>query len=81
MAEIIKDYQWGLAPAPRTRYPYDEWFDGQTRKVTHGVDFHCKPQSLKANLGVKAKERGLDYRAKVDEAEGTVIFRASKPDA
>lgn len=40
MAKIIKQFTKGK-PGPKSKYNWDEWFDGQTRELTQGKDFTC----------------------------------------
>jgi hypothetical protein len=41
-------------------YPWDEWSNGQTYRIEHGVDFFCSTVSMIANLKRCANREGVD---------------------
>ena len=45
------------------RYPWDEWLDGQVRRLKAGVDFQCSPDSLEVTARRQASKRkaGLSF--------------------
>lgn len=63
----------GFAP----RYPWDEWFDGQTRKAVKGEDFKIAAANFRHTIKAAARRRGLDVRTRVDG--DSVIFKTSRP--
>ncbi len=44
---------------PYGRYPWDQWTDGQWRRIVHGVDFHVVPPNMRVMLYSRAKRDGL----------------------
>ena len=46
MAEIIEDFGKITHGGKKNKYPYDEWFDGQVRKLTRGTDFDVVPMNF-----------------------------------
>lgn len=60
MAEIVPDNT--MPPRGKGRaakYPWDEWADGQTRKITQGEDYTCKTNSMAVQIRQRASDRGL----------------------
>lgn len=79
MAEIIEDDSL----KPRRRYPWDEWADGQTRRIRRGVDFDTSAGSMRVQLYQEARRRGLKVTAALSGvvgAEDTVTFRFYRPE-
>lgn len=55
MSKIISE----MPEVPKTKYPWDEWFDGQTRLLEPGVDFHVRPDAFRSGAYARAKVAGL----------------------
>ena len=58
MAEVIQEFT-RKARTRAEKYPYDEWFDGQKRRLSVGDDFAAKPSVFRGTLYSAAKRRGL----------------------
>tara|TARA_R110000824_G_scaffold207256_1_gene392559 strand:+ start:713 stop:1027 length:315 start_codon:yes stop_codon:yes gene_type:complete len=68
MAEILEDYKF-----PRySKYPFDEWFDGQIRELVMGIDFDVPIPSMRASIYNAAFRKHLRVRTHVT-ASGTLI--------
>lgn len=81
MAEIL-DGAAGLTP--RRRYPWDEWTDGQTRRIAKGVDFDCPTYSMRVMIYQRARKDGLTATARLEGrvgAETAIVFRFERPEA
>jgi hypothetical protein len=84
MAEILREYDWTRASAhienARSRaYPWEEWLDGQIRKLTRGDDFDGPSMSVERVIRTSANRRGIRVRIRV---EGESIYlQAHKEDA
>ncbi len=65
MAELLTEFPPINRGGRPQFYPWDEWFDGQVRRLTKGVDFHCSPNSLRSLAYTTAVNRGLNVRSKV----------------
>lgn len=64
-----------------SKYPLDEWFDGQPRELVAGEDFDCKAESLINMLHGKAAAQGLKVKAIRTEAGfALVAFQAPTED-
>ena len=59
MAEILDRMPHWVRQGRRETYPYDEWFDGQVRILTRGVDFAQDRRGMAARLRSAAKSRGF----------------------
>jgi hypothetical protein len=74
MAEIIEAYSFP-AKGHRSMYPWDEWLDGQARKLTRPFDFKGSARCLQTNAARVARERGLRIQTRIPD-DNTVILRA-----
>lgn len=63
MAQILDSFP---AIPHKTKYPYDEWFDGKVRRLLHGEDFTVAPQSIRSLLYAQAKQRGMPLKVTID---------------
>lgn len=69
MGEVV-DYDWNDRPyrGRPTKYPWDEWLNGQTWQLTRGVDFTLDDSSLRAAVSSAANKRNRQARvAKVSD--------------
>ena len=76
MASILPTYDWTKASAhienARSRvYPWDEWLDGQIRKLDRGPDFDGPAMSVERVIRTSANRRGIRVRIRV---EGESIY-------
>lgn len=76
MAEILPIYDWTHASAHITNarskaYPWDEWLDGQIRKLSRGEDFDGPAMSVERVIRTSANRRGIRVRIRV---EGESIY-------
>lgn len=74
MAEILNDYNFKDV-GRGSRYPYDEWFDGQIWKLTHLVDFDCQPASLRQAFYSAAKRKGMKIKVSLLSNNDVVVQR------
>lgn len=60
MGEVVTAFEDTNQDAPRTgrtrKYPWDQWFDGQIWKITHGVnaDFQISPAMMERVIRTRA---------------------------
>lgn len=66
MAEIANDFVFVRTGRP-SKYPWQEWCDGQTRILTRGVDFQCHIDSLTNHVHTWARRHG--YRARTQSVD------------
>lgn len=57
-----------------SKYPWDEWLDGQIRVIRRGEHFDSKVLSMQSNFHKKAEERGFRVRTSLDG--DTITFQA-----
>lgn len=90
MAEVLKEWDFSRSRERGSKYPWDEWTNGDIIKVKQGVDFQSKPSSFRSALQSQATKlsEGSDklfkVKASVDEKNGIVVFQfytAEKPAA
>ena len=76
MAEILDRMPTWVRQGRREVYPYDEWFDGQVRMLTRGVDFVQDRRGMASRIRSAAKARGflvsIGHREMPNGAEGIV---------
>ena len=77
MATILPTYDWTRASAhienARSRaYPWEEWLDGQIRKLDRHEDFDGPSMSVERVIRTSANRRGIRVRIRV-EGESMVI--------
>ena len=58
----------------RAKYPWDEWLDGSTWKLTRGTDFICSTSSMSTGAVQKGLRMGLKVETRM--AGDTVWIRA-----
>ena len=65
-----------------TKYPWRDWLrdDLSPVEVIEGEDFTCKPGSLRQQVNLKAKERGLRASLVKLKGEGSWAIVPSRPD-
>ena len=63
MAEVLDSYDFGAATG---RYPWDEWLDGQIRRLVGGTDFEVKATSLITSAKKQANKRGKGLNVRTD---------------
>ena len=56
--------------AAGSRYPWDEWLDGNVWELVHGDDFTAKPSTFRSIASGQAKKRGGKMRTRSVEADG-----------
>ena len=76
MAKIIDDSALTGAARRNTRYPWDEWFDGQTRELVRGEDFTISTTAFGRSAYGAAQMRGK--RARITVLEDRILLRAEK---
>ncbi len=74
--QILKKHEFKRKVAIRkSKYPWDEWFDGKIRHAESEVDFKCATRSFVQHLYDKARKSGIRLRLNVQD-DGSVIFQA-----
>lgn len=80
MAEVIEEFDWNKARTTRSRYDWDQWFDGQVWRLKKDEDFTAEVASFRSSASTAAKKRDKTVRtALVDE--DTVILQAFNGDS
>ena len=69
MAEIVENAKWTSS----RKYPWDEWFDGQTRLLRRGEDFELNTDTFRANMTGAAVRRRLRLRTNKIDADTLMI--------
>ena len=64
MARVISSFP----PATtRTRYPWDQWLDGQVWELVAGEDFTAKPETIRQSASSQATKRGGRVKTRLIE--------------
>lgn len=61
MAKQLEDFDFGT---PRSKYPWDEWLDGNIWELVEGEDYVCGTESMYVTFRTKCHSRGLIPRTK-----------------
>jgi hypothetical protein len=76
MAHKDPDFDWSQVVRNSMKYPWDEWTDGSTWVIEHGVDFHRPPRKfIDSNLHGKASGLSMKVRALSFEEDGRTFIR------
>ena len=66
MATIINDYTFPPTGRPE-KYPWNEWFDGKTRRLQRGVDFSNHPGNFRMTVYQAARRRGVVVQTSLED--------------
>ena len=75
MAERLENYEFGKASGRPPKYPWDEWLDGSTWRITRGADFDGKVVSMRKMVSLAGRQRGLRAETRIEG--DSLIFRAT----
>ena len=78
MAEIVDDAVWGAPRKSVSRYPWEEWLDGQTRILTRGVDFTCGVKGMQNSVNVRSFRTNQTIRTRVLDGDRLQIKAESR---
>ena len=73
MAEKLENYEFGGVAGPRPKYPWEQWLDGETWRVTRDADFDCKVASMRKAVFLAAQRRGLKVQTQIEG--DSLVFR------
>lgn len=74
MAEVLD--QWPTIQRTRqSRYPWDQWTNGQIWQVREGDDFESNLKTFVQGLYAYGKRHGLKVEVRTDPANGIAAFR------
>lgn len=75
MAEIVE----GMPGRNHCKeYPWDEWLDGQTRRLKKGEDFTCPVVNMRSQVYVAAKRLGKKVRISLTSDDSLYIKATEK---
>jgi hypothetical protein len=57
-------------------YPWEEWLDGSSWRITRGADFDISPVSMAAIIRQRAERAGLTATCR-REGDDAIVFKAS----
>jgi hypothetical protein len=81
MAEILEDFDFTKKRKRASSYPWEEWFDGQIRKLTQEVDFPGSATNFRVRLYREAKRRGYVLQTRVVNDDAIVVQCTGVADA
>lgn len=73
MAQVLDQFRPFDRTAP-VKYRWHEWLDGRPWRLTQGVDFACSRMTMKSNIHLAARKRGLDVVTKMS-GEDAIEFQ------
>lgn len=77
MAEVLKGHDFATSHG-NAIYPWDEWSDGQTRRITMGEDFHVQPRVMQGQIKVRGSK--AKRKTKTSVQGDSVIFTFQRED-
>lgn len=75
MSEILDSFDFGRS-GTRSKYDWDELFDGKIRRLTEDDFGGSQLKYLPYRIRAIAKKRGVGVRVKMNSKEGTVTMQA-----
>jgi len=66
MAHRVEEFP---EPVSQTRYPWEDWLDGNIWELTPGVDFKGHPATFRANAVTQANRREGRVRTRKSKGE------------
>jgi hypothetical protein len=60
------------AAADQSKYPWEDWLDGDIWELTQGKDFKGRATTFRSNARSQAKRRGGKLRARILRSEGNI---------
>lgn len=79
MPEIVETHQFKKGRKNASVYPWEEWSDGQIRKLTRGIDFTCKVSSFQNAAYWWARKNGLTASTNIVRVDQVMLRIAPKP--
>lgn len=74
MAERLTEWpDWRVGH--RSKYPWDEWFDGNVWMLQQDRDFTASPERMRQMIGMTARKRGLKVRTSVNKLERKIAMQ------
>jgi hypothetical protein len=62
MAHRLEDFSWDGKNKGRSKYPWNEWTDGNTWEIVQGEDFFTVPPTMVVMLHNRARTMNLKVR-------------------
>lgn len=75
MAEVVSDFPDHIPSHGNNIYPWSKWLDGQVWKLVRGVDFQCKPTSMRMAAVYASNRRRGTVRFSVNKKSDTVYLQ------
>ena len=67
MGEQVTDFDWSTAKGRKSRYPWDQWFNGETWKLVQGEDFKVDCKSFRDQAYGRSYYKRHKVRVSIDE--------------
>ena len=72
MAEQVNDFDWEAKG--KDKYPFTDWFNGETWRLHYGTDFQVPLHSFRAQLYAKARAMGVKIRTHATATSEDAIY-------
>ena len=76
MAKIVNDEELAVG---KVKYPWNEWFDGQTRELSRPEDFETTVSNMRNMIYVAAKKHGKKVTCR-PQGNTIILIRARDMD-
>lgn len=76
MAELLEKFEHQRTRQGKSKYPWQEWLDGNPWKLEAGVDYNCMAQSLVSSASKFAQRNGFGVRSSISEDGLTLTLQA-----
>jgi hypothetical protein len=77
MAKIVKEFP-AQVRRRESKYPWDQWLDGQVWELAQGVDFQTDANAMRSVVYLAAKRVGVKVRVGVDKGNGLMWVEATE---
>jgi hypothetical protein len=75
--KTLKSFEWKVFAAAGPKHDFEKLLDGDIHQLEAGVDFVCKPSTMRTLAANAAKKRGMKVRC--NKVEGGLVIQAYKP--
>ena len=79
MSEIVDVFDFRKGLGRKEAYPWDEWADGQVRKLTRGVDFRAEVSSFQNAAYAWARRHNLVASTRIVGIDQVMLQMHAKP--
>jgi hypothetical protein len=79
MATVLNSFEFSRGRGRKSKYPWDEWADGQIRRLVQGEDFDVKLETIIQSAYHHAKKNGVKVKVTKDSDKSVVVWFTTPP--